>query len=146
MTLVNWVPKQRCLCRSFIVACLKNREIQPIPFLFIRWLFIIGGGIIPRVSTNLFARTRSGHLADFVKVYIQLVRWLQVRAAPRCTHTDRLVRAKTGTAARVHARACHATRFQPLRNKSSEENLPEGINVGVGSPRVLCPFSHPGEG
>lgn len=54
-------------------------------------------------------------------------------------HSSGHVRAKNGTVARVHARACRATRFQPLRNKSSEENLPEGINVGVGSPHVLCP-------
>lgn len=64
------------------------------------------------------------------------------RSVPSVAPTrDRLVRAKNGTAARVHARACCATRFQPLRNKSSEENLPEGINVGVGSPRVFCPPS-----
>lgn len=62
-------------------------------------------------------------------------------------HSSGHVRAKNGTVARVHARACRATRFQPLRNKSSEENLPEGINVGVGSPHVLCPpRSYPGEG
>lgn len=74
---------------------------------------------------------------DFVKVSMELGSGCG-RSDPsctHCTHTERIVRAKTGTATRVHARACRATRFQPLRNKSSEENLPEGINVGVGSPR-----------
>lgn len=75
---------------------------------------------------------------DFVRLYT-IYPLGGCRSVPSVAPTrDRLVRAKSGTATRVHARACRATRFQPLRNKSSEENLPEGINVGVGSPRVFC--------
>lgn len=78
---------------------------------------------------------------DFVRLYT-IYPLGGCRSVPSVAPTrDRLVRAKSGTATRVHARACRATRFQPLRNKSSEENLPEGINVGVGSPRVFCPPS-----
>lgn len=90
---------------------------------------------------NLPVRARSGHPWTSLD-YIYIYSLGGCRSVPSVAPTrDRLVRAKSGTATRVHARACRATRFQPLRNKSSEENLPEGINVGVGSPRVFCPPS-----
>lgn len=87
-----------------------------------------------RAPANLPVRARSGHPWTSLD-YTLSIRWVDAGPFPRL-HPHEI-----GSSVRKAARACRATRFQPLRNKSSEENLPEGINVGVGSPRVFCPPS-----
>lgn len=107
---------------------------------------IVGSAAGGAPITSPGRRARSGHPRAPFKCLLARQAY---QVGPR-----RMVPTQSRVPVRKPARPCVCTHvravprdFIPLRNKSSEENLPEGINVGVGRlTPLLRPFAIPERG